>query len=320
MGSLLINRQVILLKLESTYDTDANPSASADSLMVENLAYSNEGLRMVERPAIRTTQDQLAQVYGGTNGTITFDVELKGAGATYSASVKPEIDAVLQACGISSTLDTTGGSESVTYKPVSAAAAAHKSATVYFYQDGLLRKMTGARGNASFNIKNGEIGKVSISLFGHVTTLSDASLPTPSYDSVVPPVCINGSVVIGGTSVTVSGISWDLNNEIVQTEDLSGSEGYGPIIIKSRDVAGSFDPERELVATEPFDADLRSGKQMSLASGTIGGTQYNRYSVTLPKVSYRDIGEGDRDGILTYDISFGAEINSGDDEFSLVFN
>ena len=75
---MIINREVILVKEEVTYNTDPVPTEGANAVLVENPAWQNEGLRMNERPAVRSSIGQLQHVYGGMLRTVTFDVELKG--------------------------------------------------------------------------------------------------------------------------------------------------------------------------------------------------------------------------------------------------
>jgi len=314
---MLSKREVILAKIESTYNTDPTPSTSSDEILVENLGWSFEGARMVDREAVRPSLGKLKQVWGDTLMQVTFDVELKGAGATYSASVRPEADVLFRACGLSSTVDTTTGSETVTYAPTS---TSHESITIYYYADGKLFKLTGCRGNCSINLETGSKGMASFTFTGHTTTPTDVSLPTPSYNSAVPPAVINGTFTIDSYAATVNAVAMDVTNQIAMPPDLSASDGYGEVQITGRDVSGSIDPEAELVATEAFVANWRSNASMALATGDIGSTQYNKYNLTAPGVYYREVSQGDREGIRTYDLSCGFSETTTDNEFALVFD
>ena len=81
---MLVNREVILAKIEGSYGVDSVPVEGTDAMLVENISWSNEGLRMNERPAVRANIGMLQQVYGGRLMTFTFDVEMKGAGGDSS--------------------------------------------------------------------------------------------------------------------------------------------------------------------------------------------------------------------------------------------
>lgn len=315
---MLVNREVILAKLEgpSNYGVDASPTTT-DAILIENVSWSHEGARMVDRPAIRQSLGSLKQIFGGTLMAVSFECEIRGAGAAYSASVKPEVDALLQACGMTVAIDATVSNEKATYTPAS---TGHDSATIYYYQDGLLTKLTGCRGTVSFNMEVGGRLMGSFNFTGHTSTPTDVGLVTPSYDSTVAPIAINGAFSIGGYSAVINSLGFDLGNSIATPPDLSASDGYGEIYITKREVTGSIDPEAVLVATNSFVADWRSGAEMALTTGVIGAVQYNRFKVDMPKVYYKDVGQGDRDNVRTYALGLGAVENSGDDEVSIEFS
>lgn len=314
---MLTNREVILAKVESTYNTDPTPTAADDAVLVENPSWSDSGLRMVDRPAVTANIDTKQQIYAGSLKQVTFDVELKGAGSAYSASNLPEIDALMRACGYSSTVDTTPSSETVTYEPVS---TGHESCTIYYYQDGTRHILTGCRGNVSFSLETGNIGRASFTMTGHFSATTDTALPSPTYLSTVPPAIIGGAFTIDSYAATIAALSFDMGNTIATPPDFNAADGYSEVYITKRDVNGSFDPEAELVATEAFEANFRAGSSMALVTGDIGSTQYNQYHLSMPAVYYRSIAPGDRDGVRIFDMGFGAAISSGDDEVTIVFD
>lgn len=317
---MLVNRDLILVKEESSYNSDPTPTGANDSILVENLAWSFEGARMIERPAIRGgSTGQLKQVWGDTMMQVTFSCEIKGAGSAYSSSVLPEIAPLLRSCGLAETIDTTPSSENVTYKP-SSDWSTHDSCTIYMYQDGLLYKVTGCRGNVEFVIEAGQTAKANFTFKGHCSTPTDTALATPTFDSLSPPVAKGASFTIDSYAAKISNLSFGLNWEMSSQSDLTASDGYGEVYLTKRDVSGSFDPEAVTVATEAFEANWRSGAAMALASGDIGSTQYNQFNVAMPAVSYRELSPGDREGLRTFDISFGAAESTGDDEFTLTFD
>ena len=313
---MLVNREVITAKIETTYNTDSTP-AGTDAVLVENPSWSMEGLRMVDRPSVRSNIGKLQQTYAGTLMQVSFDVEMKGAGAVYSASVLPEMDALLRACGFGQTLVVTASSESVTYAPVS---TGHESVTIYYYQDGLRHILTGCRGNVSFNLETGNYGRASFTMTGHATAVSDTAMVTPTYDSAVPPAVIGAAFSIDSYAAVISGLSFDMSNTIATPPDFNAADGYSAVQLTQRDVNGSIDPEAVLVATEAFEANFKAGASMALATGDIGSTQYNKYSATMPAVYYRGISPGDRDGVRAYDMPIGCAESSGDDEVSILFD
>jgi hypothetical protein len=307
----LVRREVILAKVESTYNTDAAPSGTTDAILVENLSWSNEGLRLAERAAVRPSIGTLQQIYAGSLMQVSFDVELKGSGTAGDA---PEIAPLLRACGLA---ETVVAGTSVSYQPAS---ASQESATIYYYDDGSLRKLTGCRGNVSFSLAVGEVPKATFTLTGHVSDHTDAALPTASYDSTVPAPVLAAPFSVHGYAADITALSVDLGNQIALPASIKSADGYGEILIAGRDVQGSFDPEATSVATHDFIGRLKSGATGALTSGTIGTATGNKFQIDLPKVYYRDVSPGDRDGIRAYDVPFGAAETTTDDEITILFS
>jgi hypothetical protein len=303
-----VKREAILLKIETTQGTDAVPTGADDAILVEDPSWSFAGARMVERNPVRSALGRLQAVYAGTLIEVSFKVEIKGSGA---AGTAPEIGQALRACGID---ETIVASTSVTYAPVS---TGHESASIYYYEDGSLYKILGAIGTVSFSLETGAIGYAEFTFTGHYGGLTDAALPSLTFDSTVPPAILGASFSALGYASAINSLSLDVANEVVTPASMSDAEGYGDVLIVDRDPAGSFDPQAELVATEAFVADWKAGTAGAIQTGAIGSTAGNIYALSMPTSHYREIAPGDRDSMRTYDIGFGAH---GDDSaFSIAF-
>lgn len=306
------SREVLLAKVESTYNVDPTPTAVADAILVGNASWGHEGLRMNERNTIHGTLAKRQSLYGGTLKTISFDVELKGSGA---AGTAPEFGVLFKGCGFT---ETVVASTSVTYDP-SSDEADHESLTFYYYQDGLLHVITGARGTFSVNLETGAIPVVSFVFTGHTTTPSDVALPTPTLDATEPFAIKGASFSIDSYAACINSLAFDMGISVITPSCMNDSDGFGEVTIGSRDCNGSIDPEAELTATEDFYGNFVSGKKMALTTGVIGSTAGNRFQIDMDQVYYRDASPGDRDGIRTFELPFGAVETSGDDEVSIIF-
>lgn len=308
---MLTKRSVLVAKIESEYGTDSSP-AGGDAVRVENLSLNPvEALRMHERPTLRgTLSTSLKHVPGGSLGNVTFDVPLAGSG---TAGAVPETDALLRACGFGSTVVTD---TSVTYAPVSEDL---ESATLKFYEDGTLYAMTGCVGNVSFAAEAGKYGMLSFAMTGHIAAVSDATLVSGTFDAAVPPVFSGASFTIDSYAAIIANLTWDLQNTIATPPSVNSADGFADVRITGRDPVVTLDPEKVLVATEAFEANLRSGASMALATGVIGATAGNRWAINCPAVSFRELSKGERDGIVIYELTGGASEDSGDDEVSLAF-
>jgi len=308
---MLVNREIILAKIETTYGTDSIPVLATDAVLVENTSWSQEALRMNERPAVRPSLGMLQQVFGGRLMTITFDVEIKGGGG--AVDVPPEFGPLLRAVGFGETINAA---VDVTYDPVSTGV---ESVSIYYFQDGMQYRLVGCRGNVSFNLETGAQGKMSFTITGHVDAIADVVLGTPTYLAIAPVPVLGVAFTIGAFAAVINALTWDMSNIVAMPPDMSASDGFGEIQITRRDPNGSYDPEAELLATEDPHTDLTTDAALAIVVPVIGNVIGNRYKVDMPVVSYRDVSPGDRDGIRTYDIPFGMAESTGDDEVTIVF-
>lgn len=306
----LVHRSVVLAKTEATYGTDAAPTASANAILCEKLSYKPAGLKMAKRESIKATIGALQQIYAGSLLEVTMDVELKGSG---TAGTAPEMDPLLLACSMASTVVA---STSVTYAPAS---SSQPSATIYIYEDGSLYKLTGCRGTFKLTAKVGEVPMLSFTMTGHVAGPTDSALVSGSYLSTVPPAFVDAPFSIGGYAGIIETLELDIGNKVEMPPDVQATDGYGEIIVGSRDVKGKIDPQATLVATADFWGQFKGGTTMALDSGVVGATAGNQWQLQAPAAYYENLGIGNRNTILTYAADFACAEQSGDDEFSLAF-
>lgn len=383
---MLVSREVILFGLNSTYQQDPGLTAAAHAVLVESPSWANEGVRMYERPAVKPTFGKRQPRYAGGLKKVSFGCEVKGSGA---AGTAPEIGALLQVCALA---ENVVADTSVTYARTSTPSA-HKDGTLYYYQDGLLRKLYGVRGTVSFALETGGKMMANFELTGHemcwgtaqagaATTITlastsaatddvyngqtvsiiagpgagqsrtisdyvgatkiatvaawdtnpddtsvykidggpyDAAIVSPTYDSTVPVPLVGVPFSIGSYAACISKLELSLGNVVSMSDCISSPDGYGEIRVTNCEISGSFDPEATLVATKAWEAEWKAGTQQAIDTGTIGTTAGNRVRLQVPYSYYTDISMGDREGARTYEIPFGAEESSGDDQFSLIF-
>ena len=305
----LVKREAILFKLNpGAYGTDAAPTAAANAVLVEDIGWSYAGARLAERNAIKPTLGAFQGIFAGTLMEMTFTVEVKGSGA---AGTPPEFGALLRACGLD---ETVTASTSVAYAPVS---DGHEEGTLYYYEDGSLYKLTGCRGTVSLAANVGEVAKLSFTMTGHVADPSDAALPAATYINTTPPPVIGAAFSVGGYAAVVSALSLDVGNTIATPPSMSAADGYGQVLITDRAVTGSFDPEATTVAVQDWVGDWQDGTTKAITTGVIGSAAGNRFALSIPQAWYSELSPGDRDGVRTREIGFGA---AGDDAaFTLTF-
>ena len=309
---MLDKRSVMLAKDEANYGTGSAPVAGTDAILIEDLNWAFANARMHQRKPVRASLALLKPVYAGALLTISGKCEIKGAGA---AGSPPEIAPLLRASGWAETISS---GTSVTYKPTSTQSA-HKSSTMFFYDDGLLLQMTGARGKCTFDLQVGMPAMASFEFTGHYVSVTDVALPAATYDSVVPPMLVNVPFQCDSYAAIISKLAFDLGIELSIPENIAAADGYGEVQITGRNPTGSFNPLRVPVATKNFISQWQSGAAMALQTGTIGSSAGNRLAVTMPAITYSEVARGNQQNVGTYELKFAAAEGTGDDEVSLVF-
>jgi hypothetical protein len=302
---------VILAKVEATYNVDPVPVAATDAVLVENPSWGFDSARRHERMPAKVSLAPLKSLYGGSLMAMSFDVEVKGSG---TIDTPPELGVLLRGCGFAETIT---GATSVGYKPAS---SLHKSITIYYFEDGIRRVLTGARGNCTFSGEVGMPAKFSFNFTGHYSDPTDVVLPTPTYDTTVPQVLLGmSSFLVDGFAAVVSKLTFDMGNEVAKPGTIIAADGFGEIRISRRNVTGSMDPEQTLVATYNWVNKWKTVATGALTTGTLGSVAGNRFLLTMPALTWSSLAPGDKTGISTFEAGFEARESAGDDEVSLLF-
>lgn len=314
MGNLRVSNEVILAKIETTYNTDPVPTAGTNAILVQNISPKVSGLRMAARPAIRANLNDLQSVYGGQLIELSFDCEIKGSGA---AGTAPEMGQLFRGCALS---ETIVASTSVTYKPIS---NTHESLTIYWYEGGRkLHKLTGARGDYTIKVTAGGVAMASFKFTGHYTAPTDVSIPTPTYIATVPRAALSMTITIGGTAVVVREWSVAANQTVALPPSLQAADGYSEIQITDQKFQGSMIMEAELASVIDVDTQLSAGTASTFSPGVLGSVAGNKFQLTSATNGLywtsRDWSDGD--GLRLRTMPFGlADSATGNDAISMAF-
>ncbi len=308
---MLKTRAVVLAKTEATYGVDPTPSAADNAILCEAPEFELLGKKL-ERNNVKSHFGSLPPVNVGEGLKISLTCELKGSGA---AGTAPEIGPLLKACGLDETVVTD---TSVTYTP-SSDSFNHDSVAIYFYQHDILHKILGARGTCSIEAKAGEYAKISFEMTGLYAGPADDSIPTPTFNTTLPPVFKNASLAIDSYAAIIENLKADLGCEIARRPSANAATGILEYLIKERAVSGEIDPEAVALATKDFWSMWEDSDQVAFTA-TIGQTAGNICTVTAPAVVLDQPKYGDRENILTYALPLIlCPTSSGDDEISLAF-
>ncbi len=306
----LIRRMTVLVKDEAIYNTDSLPVPALDAVRVMDVSYGLTGQRVTERNEVHASLAKLSQIIGDSLFTLTCKIYINGSG---TAGTAPRWGALLRCCAITETVVAV---TSVAYSPESDSSL-HGSSTVYIYEDGLRYIMTGVRGTPKLDAKAGEPGMIEFNLTGHFSGPTDQTLVNPTLETALAPVVRSAGFTVGGYAAVVSGVSFDIQNEVITPDDINSADSYGEIIIAGRNVTGTIDPEVDAVATKDFLTEYRGGASYPLATGVIGLVAGNRWQLVQPAIQYSDWAIGDKSGIRTNDMPYMAVESVGDDDFTL---
>lgn len=317
---MLENKAIILAKVETTYGVDPTPTAAANAILCSAPQIEIVGKNVV-RAAIVPYYGTLAKINIGEGIKVSFEVEVRGAGAV--PSTPPRIGALLRACNFTETIDATPGAEFSKYDPNSLENG--ESVTIYFYRDGVLHKVLGCVGAFKLDAKLNEQAKIQFSFTGLYagTHATDTAFPTPTFgDAAIPPIFRQATFSILGYAADIEKLTLDVANEVKPKKSVNGTaSGVSRYFIANRAVKGDCDPAAVALATfnpwSQFDASTAGA-----LSVTIGNAAQNRLIVTMPNVIPDTPKYATREGIVAYGYPFTAHptITTGNNEISLKFN
>lgn len=299
---------VLLVKLQPVAGTDAAPTGAANAIMAMNISAQPVSAEFAKRNNIKPYLGNMGSVPVAIHAEITFEVELAGAGA---AGTAPKYGPLLRACAFGETV--TPGT-SVVYAPVS---NAMEFATLHYNLDGVLCKMTDAKGTVSFELNAKGIPVMKYKFIGLYCTPTDAALPAGvDYSGFKDPVAVNKdntpTATLHGVQGKVQSISVDMANTLVY-RNLIGAES---IELPERQPTGSFVMELDTVASKDWFTTIKNGTLGTL-SVVHGKTAGNIVELAAPKVQILDPSFSDSDGIVMLSTKLDIQPNTGNDEFVL---
>lgn len=299
--------QLVLLKTETVYDTDASPAVT-DAILAYDMKFK-ENVDPVRRLAQVGSLSRLSSVGGAKFAEITFKVEIKGSG---TAGTAPKIGAIFRACSFSETIVS---STSVTYLPRS---SSQESVTVYFYIDGRKHIITGGVGDVKLNNEAGQFGFMDVTIRGRYTAATLTSVPTPTLESTIP--AIGKSCLFSynsRTTLVVKSVLIEMNNIIAQRPSLNDANSIAGFIITGRDPMVTIDPEAIVETSYDFRGDAFTN--LRALTWVVGATAGNIVTYSIPKFNPYFPEYEDRDEILVEKIKGEAAQNAGNDEVSIAF-
>ena len=304
--SLLIRKTAILAKIETVYGTDPVPTGGANAILIAGEPnVSPMDMKVVDRDILRTFFGNSEKLPTGIFSKVDFPCEVAGSGA---AGTAPAWGPLLRACAFS---ETISAGVSVAYAPVTDSL---ESATIYFNRNGVLHKLTGARGTVKFGFTVDAIPKFDFSFTGLFNTATDTAAPSLTLTAwKTPKVCNHTNTptfTIHGVAAKLQMLDIDMAHEISAFALLNDTEH---VEIVDRKSAGKIVMEATLVATKDWWTTIKDATTGALQV-VHGLTAGNIVQVDAPKVQIFNPTYSNFQGIamLNGDLVFAP--NAGNDE------
>jgi hypothetical protein len=316
-----LRNTVILAKSEVTYGTDPTPTGAANAMLVSNVSITPLNAQNVPRDLITGYMGGFQHLVGTRYVECSFDVELVGSG---TAGTAPAWGPLMLACGFA---EAVTASTRVDYTPVS---SSFGSATIYYYDDGLLHKLTGARGNVTFRLGSGGRPVMSFSFLGLYNTPTAAANATPTLTGFQVPAVVSeantADLMLGsthtvgvapaltaGTAYPSLGLEFGPNNSVSHIPLLGGES----VEITSREASCSFQIEPTAAQEVTLMGNVESATLTSvgLVHGTTGG---KKVLVFLPFVQLINPSKQDQAGKRMVGFDGRVTPSAGNDEMRIV--
>jgi hypothetical protein len=298
----------VLVKLETTSGTENAPSALTDAVRpvgipTLNVGYLEPGLRDDVITGRLGVVGRTAPA--GQFGTLELTLEMRGAGAAYSASVVPEPHVLLQIAGMATALTATVGNEKYDYWPLDSGAP---TATVYAYTAGKLFRMIGCVASVRLSAAALKRGLLTFSITGRIATApADVSLPALTFNATLPPLFHSALASIGGWLSTagsdplvLQNAEIDLANVIADRPSAGATDGLIGHLITDRKPRQTLTYETpQLTSHDPWALSKATGTAQPFTAWQVGTGQYNRFKVATGRWAMEAPTRGANNGLVT---------------------
>ncbi len=306
----LFERQILLVKNEASYGVDSSPTPAANAIPIVESSKQEIDPQLLERGHPLNTLSKLKPLVGARMAKMSFRVEYFGSGAV---DTPPRIGDLWEGCGLAETINATSN---VTYDPASESL---KSNSIYHYLDGLLYKLLGAVGNMKISGKAGEPVYFDFDKVGIYQDDADSAIVTPTFESnwKTPPQLLSVSFTLDSiTTFVLREFNIDMGIPILNRLDMQAATGYAGFQVGKRNPSGNIIVEGVPKATYDFLTKFKNASEVACTI-TIGSVAGNKLEITIPKLTYTNVGIEGADGIAVFNIPVSLNLDSGDDEIKL---
>ncbi len=318
--SRLIRKTVILAKIETTSGVDAVPTGATNAIQAMDMSITPLDAKQIDTNIIYPWLGNSVSLVGSASVKCSFSVLLAGAG---TAATAPAWGALMLAGGHAETTGLTTPAR-VEYLP---ATDALKTATLYWYDDGLLHKLTGCFGNVKLSAKSGEAPKLTFDFVGldagvlattnATAVLTGWKVPVGVTKANVTDITLGCSyaagALTGGTVYNSTGLTLDWGNQVNFVPMLTTEQ----VVLSDRKVSGQISLELTSAQEATQLAAVKANTLTSLGF-VLGNATGNKIMLHLPNVQLTNPKKEDNNGIRLIGFDLRAIPVAGNDEVRIV--
>lgn len=292
----LKRKRLLAAKVESTAGTAETLTASEAAFNVYDPMI--QATIEVEPRESQGSLDNLSGVPGARTGTCTFRTDTWWDGSTTMPSWA---SVFLPACGWVET--------SQVYNPTSETPGSNvKTLTIAVYEDGVIKKLTGAMGTFRIVCPAGRMVFVEWTFTGVWNAPVDGALLAPTYPTDLPIRYANATSTYDSVALCVENVTFDAGNNVILKECPSTASGFDYAVVTSRTPTITANPEATLIATDdPYGSWLSADE--AVFTVTLDGPSDSTIEISADKAQITNVQEADRNGIVTDDVTFSCNKN-----------
>lgn len=194
----------------------------------------------------------------------------------------------------------------------------HPSLSISKYiESAVLEQAVGCRVN-SMSLEGFSTGQLPSFSFGFegLNFASSLTAPpfTPSYDTALPPIVLDGRVYLDGSAIDVNELTLSLENTLGFASSIAAENGRTSGRATERTITGSFNPYKQDNSIANFTR-FKNNTAFSLFAYAkvptgVAGQFGQVVAIYMPNCLITELGEADQDGLLQESISFSANRGS----------
>jgi len=314
-----IKNTVVTAKVETTPGADALPTGAANAVLVSEVSITPLDAQSIDRALIRGYFGGSEQLVGPGSVKLSYSVELAGSGV---AATPPAWGQLLLGCAAAEGVLTTPAR--VEYTPVSTGL---KTLTQYYYDDGLVHKLTSSMGNCTLSAKVGERPMLRFEWTGLDGGIVATPNPSGTFTPWKKPVAMTKANVIditlgatyaagaltGGTTYNSTGLELNFGNVVNFTAMLSSEI----VDVSDRQSTATMEVELSAAQEAALMDDVKANVTRSLAF-TIGTATGNKIIVYAPSVQLTNPRKSELNGNRLIGFDLRLVPVSGNDEWRFV--